>query len=153
MPDEQLVHANQTDGLGLGLKVPGLDSNRFPAGAPIPLHLAMEDIAARQPIASGMCEGFSVTAVDVNTQDSQTNEFTNPRCFATVPYPDEIPFEKGKLKTADLTQRNASNMTLAPGTYSLTVTWKARPAGKATLQERPAYSVVKSNAVQVTVTP
>ncbi len=153
MTDEQLVQANQADGLGLGLKVPGLDGNRFPSGAPVPLHLVMEDLAAREPIASGMCSGLSLTALDMNTQDSQTNEFANSHCFATVPYPDEIPFAKGKLKTVELSQRNASNMSLAPGTYLLTVTWHALPAGKGTILDRPAYATLKSNAVQVTVTP
>ncbi len=153
MTDEQLVHASQADGLGLGLKIAGLDSNRFPLGAPLPLHIVMEDMGARQPIASGMCSGFSVVAVDLNTQDSQTNEITTPHCFATVPYPDEIPFVKGKLKAVDLTQRNASNMSLAPGTYSLTVVWKALPAGKATILNRPVYTTVRSNPVQVTVMP
>jgi hypothetical protein len=152
MTDEQLVHANQTDGLGLGLKIAGLDDNKFPSGAPLPLHLVMEDLGARQPIASGMCSGFQLTATDVNTQDSQTNDITNPHCFGTVPYPDEVPFAKGKLKAVDLSQRNASNMTLAPGTYSLVVTWHALAAGKGTILDRPAYTTVISNAVQVTVT-
>ena len=152
MTDEQLVHANQASGLGLGLKIPGLDGNRFPASAPLPLHIVMEDLGAREPIASGMCSGFSLTATDLNTQDSQTNEITTPHCFATVPYPDEVPFEKSKLKAVDITERNASNMTLAPGTYALTVTWHALPAGKGTIVDRPAYATVISNAVQVTVT-
>lgn len=153
MTDEQLVHANQTDGLGLGLKIPGLDGNRFPAGAPVPLHIVMEDLGARAAIASGMCSGFSVVATDMNTQDSQTNELTPTNCIATIPYPDEIPFEKGKLKAVDLSQRSASNMTLAPGTYLMSVTWRAVPAGKATMPSPPAYTSVNSNAVQITVTP
>lgn len=152
MTDEQLVHANQTDGLGLGLRIAGLNGNKFPADAPIPLHIVMEDMGAREPIASGMCSGFSLMAVDSNTQDSQTNEIATPHCFAAVPYPDEVPFTNGKLKAVDLTQRNASNLSLAPGTYLLTVIWKALPAGKATILNRPTYTTVKSNPVQITVT-
>lgn len=152
MTDEQLVHANQTDGLGLGLKVPGIDGNRFPAGAPIPLHLVLEDLAAREPVAGGLCGGFSLVALDLNTQDSQTNELATPHCFAAVPYPDEIPLEKGKLKVADLTAENFGHMALKPGTYQLTLTWHALPAGKQTFPERPAYTTVLANPVQVTVT-
>ena len=152
LPDEQLVRANQTDGLGLGLKVLGLSGNRFPVGAPLPIHIVMEDLGAREPIASGMCSGISITATDLNTQDSQTNDITTSHCFAAVPYPDEIPFTKGKLKAMDVTQHNASNMSLAPGTYSLVVTWRAIAAGKATISLKEAYATLKSNPVQITVT-
>ncbi len=151
MTDEQLVRASQTDGVGLGLKVPGIDGNRFPAGAPIPFHIVIADLGARAPIASGMCGGFSMTAVDLNTQNSQTNDLATPHCIAAQPYPDEIPLAKGKLKVVDLSENNFSHMALGPGTYQLTLTWHAPPAGKQTFPEQPAYATVTSNAVQVTV--
>ena len=82
-----------------------------------------------------MCGGFSLTALDLNTQDSQTNDLDTPRCISAVPYPDEIPLEKGKLKVADLTEGNFSHMALAPGIYQLTLTWHALPAGRQTYSD------------------
>ena len=148
MTDEQLVQANQKDGLGLGLRITG---DHFAVGSPVPMSILIEDFGARTPIASGMCNGFSLTYEEVTTQDSRTADINNPRCFATIPSPDEIPLVKGKLKTAEITQSNASHMQIPEGTYLMTVTWNALPAGRGTILERPAYTTLKSNSVQITV--
>ena len=149
MTDEQLVQANQSEGLGLGLRIKG---DHFAVGSPIPFEILIEDSGAKTPIAAGMCSGFSLTYEEVTTHDSRTADIDNPRCFATIPSPDEIPLVKGKLKTAEITQRNASNMQIPEGTYTIIVNWNALPAGRGTIVERPAYTTLRSNPVQITIT-
>ena len=150
MTDEQLVRAQQADGLGLGLR---LDASSYRTGVQIPMHILMEDLAATVPIASGMCSGFTLTYEDTTSHVGRTEKIDNPRCFSSVPPPDEIPLVKGKVKSVEISQRNASNMDIPVGTYLLSVNWKAIPAGKATIIAPPAYTSVQSNSVVVTVTP
>lgn len=150
LSDDALVHTSQRDGLGLGLRGP---ASPIRANTQIPLHLLFEDFAARTPIASGLCAGLSLSYEETSTHDSSTGDFTNPRCFDTLPNPDEIPLQKGQLKILDATQRNFSNLQLAPGTYQITATWNAFPAGKGTIIERPVYTTLLSNPIQITILP
>lgn len=150
LSDEALVHANQKDGVGLGLRIPG---GPFHAAAPIPFHILLEDVDAHTSIASGLCTGLSLSYEETTTHDSSTGDFTNPRCFDTLPNPDEVPLGKGQLKTVEATQRNFSRLNIPPGTYQVKATWHAFPAGRGTIIERPPYTTLDSNPVQITVLP
>lgn len=150
LSDEALVHANQKDGVGLGLRIPG---GPFHARTPIPFHVLLEDVAAQTSIASGLCTGLSISYEEITTHDSSTGDFTNPRCFDTLPNPDEVPLAKGELKIVEASQRNFSNLNIPPGTYQIKATWHAFPAGRGTIIERPAYTTLDSNPVQITILP
>jgi hypothetical protein len=151
LTDEQLVAADQSDGLGLALRIPG---NTFHTDEPIPLHLLIENFGARIPIAAGLCSGVFLAYEDAVTHESGGSDLVaNPRCTATEPYPDTVPLERGKLKIIDTTSLAAAHLTLVPGHYLLTITWKAIPAGPGTLQEPLAYANLRSNSVPVTIIP
>ena len=150
LSDDALVHANQKDGVGLGLRIPG---GPFHANTPVPFHVVLEDVAAQTSIASGLCTGLSISYEETTTHDSSTGDFTNPRCFDTLPNPDEVPLAKGQLKIIEGSQHNFSNMAIPPGTYQIKATWHAFPAGRGTIIERPAYTTLDSNPVQITILP
>jgi hypothetical protein len=151
LTDEQLVAADQTDGLGLALRIPG---KTFHTNQAIPLHLLFENFAARIPIASGMCSGVSLTYEDAATHESGSSDLAaNSRCIDADPFPETIPLEQGKLKTVDLTSMAAAHLTLPPGNYLLTVTWKAIPAGPGTLAEPTPYATLRSNPVPIAIVP
>ena len=149
LTDEQLIQANQQDGLGLALKIP---AKAYRANDPVPLHVLIEDFAAREPIASGLCGGFFLSYEDTATHDSGGGEISaNPACFAGEPYPDSVPLQKGKLKVLDLDLGETTHLTIPPGNYLVTLDWKAYPVGPATISEREAYSQLHSNAVPLTI--
>lgn len=150
LSDDALVQANQKDGVGLGLRIPG---GPFQAKSPLPFHVLLEDLAAQTSIASGLCTGLSISYEETTTHDSSTGDYTNPRCFDTLPNPDEVPLAKGKLKIVEASQRNFSNLNIPPGTYLVKATWHAFPAGRGTIIERPSYTTLDSNPVQITILP
>jgi hypothetical protein len=150
MTDEQLVAADQSDGLGLALRIPG--NTTFHSADAIPLHILMENFGARIPIASGMCSGVALAYEDTATSESGSSDLAaNPRCIDADPFPETIPLERGKIKTVDLTSMAAAHLTLPPGHYLLSVTWKAIPAGPGTLVEPVPYATLRSNPVPVTI--
>ena len=149
LTDEQLVQSNQQDGLGLALRIA---PKTYKANEPITLHVLIEDIAAREPIASGLCGGFFLSYEDQATHDSGGGEISaNPGCFAGEPYPDSIALQKGKLKVLDLDLQQTTHLTIPPGNYLVTLDWKAYPVGPATISEREPYSHLHSNAVPLTI--
>ena len=149
LTDEQIVQANQQDGLGLGLRIA---PKTYKSSDPITLHVLIEDFAAREPIASGLCGGFFLSYEDVATHDSGGGEISASHgCFAGEPYPDSIPLQKGKLKTLDLDLNETTHLTIPPGTYLVTLDWKAFPISQPTISEREAYSHLHSNAVPLTI--
>jgi hypothetical protein len=149
LTDQQLVQSNQQDGLGLALRIA---PKTYKANEPITLHVLIEDIAAREPIASGLCGGFSLSYEDQATHDSGGGEISaNPGCFAGDPYPDSIALQKGKLKVLDLDLQQTTHLTVPPGNYLVTLDWKAYPVGPATISEREPYSHLHSNAVPLTI--
>ena len=150
LSDQSLVHANQRDGVGLGLRV---DGTSFKAGAPIPLHIVIEDIGAGQSIASGLCSGASLEYAAVDGRGGSRREFTDSKCIEQVPNPDETPLTKGKLTVFSRTQEDAAHMTIPPGTYDLTIDWKALPVGGRAIVAPTPYTTLTSNPVRITVTP
>jgi hypothetical protein len=149
LTDEQLVHANQQAGLGLGLQIPGGPRK---AGEPITLHVVIEDIAAKVPVASGLCGGLFLNYEDTTSHDSGGGEISsNHSCFTGDPYPDSVPLEKGKLKVLDIDLQNATHLTVPPGSYLVSLDWKAYPVGPPTIAEREPYTHMHSNAVPLTV--
>lgn len=150
LTDEELVRANQHDGLGLGLRIAGTS---FPASQPIPIHFAVEDFAAPTAISSGLCSGVTLDFENIADHVGGSSPIDNHKCISTFPSLDEIPLTRGKLKTFDITQRDASYLTLPPGTYNISITWNSFPAGRGTILTRQPYSMLKSNVVQVTVLP
>lgn len=150
IPDDTLARGQQSAGLALGLKIPDAT---YPAGAPIPFHLLLEDIAATEPIASGLCTGVLLNYTNLTDPTTQSVKIDNRRCFDTIPNPDETPLEKGKLKQVDITQRDASYVNLEPGTYLFSVTWNPYAAGRGTIAGRETYATLQSNIVKVTITP
>jgi hypothetical protein len=151
LTDAQLAAANQQDGLGLALRIAG---DSYQTGKPIPLHLVVEDLAAREPIAAGMCTGFFIAYEDAATHESSRSQLsTNRGCFDTDPYPDTIPLEKGKLKTIDITTEAATNFVLPPANYLIHIEWQSYPAGAGTVAAPVTYSTLESNIVPITVTP
>jgi len=150
LSDAEVVALNQQAGLGIGLRVAG---TTFRTGQAVPLHIVLEDLAARVPIASGMCGGFYLQFEDTNTHDSGGREISNPRCLSAETDPDTIPLAKGKLKTVDIDTDSAAHLTLDPGRYLLSIEWHAYAAGPATITDRETYSELHSNAVAITITP
>ena len=150
LSDEALVRANQNDGVGLGLRAAG---SSFQAGQAIPLRILVEDLGARVPIAGGLCEGASLRYDDAVDQQGSTSKLNNSHCIEMVPNPDEVPLVPGHLKVFEVTQENASHMTIRPGTYDLTVTWAVPPAGKGRILASEPYTTITSNPVRVTVRP
>lgn len=151
LTDEQLVRLTPQDGLGLGLRISG---GTYKANAPITLHVAIEDLAAKEPIASGLCGGFFLSYEDTATHDSGGGEISaNRGCFTGDPYPDSIPLQKGKLKVLDLDLEQTTHLTIPPGNYLVSLDWKAFPVGAATIGEREAYSHLHSNVVALTIKP
>jgi hypothetical protein len=149
LTDAQLVQANQQDGLGLALRIA---PKTYKVKDPITLHVLIEDFAAREPIASGLCGGFFLSYEDTATHDSGGGEISaNPDCFAGEPYPDSIPFQKGKLKVLDLDLDATTHLSIPPGKYLVTLDWKAYPVGPPTIAERVPYSHLHSNAVPLIV--
>ena len=149
LTDQQLVQANQQDGLGLALRIA---PKTYKQSDPITLHVLIEDFAAKEPIASGLCGGFFLSYEDLATHDSGGGEISASRgCFAGEPYPDSIPLEKGKLKTLDLDLNESTHLTIPPGKYLVTLDWKAFPISQPTISEREAYSHLHSNAVSLTI--
>ena len=152
LSDDQLAATTQKDGLGLGLRIPG--GNTFHAAKGFPLHVIIEDFAARQPIAAGMCEGFFIAYEDAATQESSTDELaTNPRCNDVNPYPDSVALTQGKPKSTDVNTETATHITFAPGNYLIHIEWRAYPAGAGTIAVPQPYTTLESNVVPVTIVP
>jgi hypothetical protein len=151
LSDAQLVAANQQDGLALGLRIAG---ETYQVNKPIPLHILIEDLAARIPIASGLCSGIFLTYEDATTHESSRSQLSaNPRCSDGDPYPDAIPLEKSKLKVLDLTTAAASSLDMPPGKYLLRVEWQSYAAGAGGITAPDTYSTLDSNAILITITP
>jgi hypothetical protein len=149
LTDEQLVRSNRQDGLGLALRIA---PKTYKVNDPINLHVLIEDFGAKEPIASGLCGGFFLSYEDTVTHDSGGGEISaNRRCFAGDPYPDSIPLEKGKLKVLDLDLQETTHLTIPPGSYLVTLDWKAYPVGAPSIAERDAFSHLHSNAVLLTI--
>jgi hypothetical protein len=147
--DEQLVQSNQRDGLGLALRIPAAT---YKQGQPISLRVLIEDFDATTPIASGLCGGFSLSYEDTATHESGGGDISsNPRCFDGDPYPDSIPLEKHKLKVLDLDLQSTTHLTIPPGHYLVSITWKPYPVGPPTITEPEAYATLHSNAVPLTI--
>jgi hypothetical protein len=152
LTDEQLAEANQADGIGMGLRIPG---GSFSANQEVPLHLVIEDFDAAVPIASGLCEGVYVSYEDTDTHDSGgTDLAANLHCFGGAdPYPDSVPLAKNKPKTFDLVLQRNGHVDLQPGSYLIEIQWKALPVGPPTISAPTPYTTVHSNRVHIVVTP
>jgi hypothetical protein len=149
LTDEQLLQSNQQDGLGLALRIA---PKTYKPNEPITLHVLIEDFGAKEPIASGLCGGFFLSYEDQATHDSGGGEITASHgCFAGEPYPDSIPLQKGKLKVLNLDLEDSTHLTIPPGSYLVSLDWKAYPVGAPTISEREAYSHLHSNAVPLTI--
>ena len=152
LTDQQLVAANQRDGLGIGLQIPG--ESVLGTKSPLPLHILLEDFSARTGIAAGLCGGFYLILEDAATHELTSSQLTlNLRCFDADPYPDSIALEKNKLKTVEANTLTASHVEFTPGKYLVSVEWHAYPAGPGTIDERTAYTTLQSNAVPITFKP
>jgi len=151
LTDAQLAAANQQDGLALALRIAG---DNFQANKPFPLHILIEDLDARIPIASGLCSGVFLTFEDAFTHESSRSELAaNLHCSDGAPYPDSVPLEKGKLKVVDITTAAASTLTMPPGKYLVRIEWQSYAAGPGTIAAPETYSTLDSNAIPVTITP
>ncbi len=149
MTDRTRVLANQRDGLGLGFTIRRIIVRR---GQPIPLHFAIENIAANKRVAEGLCRGVTIGYFNVGTQVMGGNGWTPAICDAQPFYHDTVPLPQGKLVTYDLTTRDA-NLDLEPGLYILNVSWQSFVAGPETYLFGPTYSVVGSTGVVVAILP
>lgn len=141
--------SHPVQGLAIGLK---MNAGSHASGAPITFHILVEDAGATEPIAGGLCSGLSLTWQKLDDNTSGTANIDIPHCLAAIPSPDEVPLSKGKVKTVDVTQAEASHTVFTPGTYLINLDWQPYAAGRGTIMGRQTYARLKSNVILFQVT-
>ncbi len=150
--DEALVRLYQRDGIGIALRVPG--TLVYHAGAPIPLHITLEDIAANVRIADSPCLKLTLNMQDQATGVVTASTLKLPRCLSTAD--NEVYtaiLKRGELKRFDVLSSDAFDFTVKPGRYLISVGWSSYEAGNYSIFTRRQYNAVLSNTIPITVLP
>ena len=150
--DEDLVRLHQKDGIGIALRIPG--TLVYHSGEPIPLHIALEDIAANVRIADSPCLKLNLNMQDQATDVVTASTLKLPRCVSTAD--NEVYtaiLKRGELKRFQVLSSDAFDFTIKPRNYLVSVGWSTYEAGNYSAFTRRQYNAVLSNVVPITVRP
>ena len=150
--DEVLIRLHQKDGVGIAVRVP--ESHLYRFGQPIPLHIALEDIGAKVPIADSPCLRLNLNLQDTATGILTVSTLKLPRCASATDSEVYTPaLKRGELKRFEVSSSDAFDLTIKPGTYLISVGWSSYEAGDYNLFTRKQYSATFSNSIPITVLP
>ena len=150
--DEDLVRLHQKDGIGIALRIPG--TLVYHSGEPIPLHIALEDMAANVRIADSPCLKLNLNMQDQATGVVTASTLKLPRCVSTAD--NEVYtaiLKRGELKRFQVLSSDAFDFTIKPGQYLVSVGWSSYEAGNYSAFTRRQYNAVLSNTIPITVLP
>jgi hypothetical protein len=147
-----LVRLHQKDGIGIALRIPG--ARIYHLGEPIPIHIALEDIAANVRIADSPCLKLNLNMEDQATGVVTASTLKLPRCASTAD--NEVYtaiLKRGELKRFQVLSSDAFDFKVKPGRYLISVGWSSYEAGNYNVFTRKQYNAVLSNVIPITVLP
>jgi hypothetical protein len=145
----ELATLHQDKGVGLGLQITG---RRFRTGQNIPLLLIYEDIAARSPVSSTDCGGFSVV-ID-NVDDGTELPGKAAPCDAALELTkNNVPLVIGNRRFLHTSLFGVRQELTRPGRYLIRASWRSYRPRVDGFQPGDAYATVQSNVIPIVVTP